>query len=132
VSSPAVSPDWSAIARMPQFRELVDRRRRFVVAGTLFYTLYFVAYLALLAFAPDLMAKTGSPSSLTFPGVVTIPLGFLGCWLGNALSRAEERTERSFDELLVRSETGLGSEGGPELGRRSRRFRRAEGPAPVR
>ena len=57
MSSPAVSPDWSAIARTPQFQELVERRRRFVVAGTLFYTLYFVAYLALLGFAPDLMGK---------------------------------------------------------------------------
>jgi uncharacterized membrane protein (DUF485 family) len=57
VSSPATTPDWSAIARAPQFRELVERRRRFVVAGTLFYTLYFVAYLVLLGFAPDLMSK---------------------------------------------------------------------------
>jgi uncharacterized membrane protein (DUF485 family) len=57
VSSPAVSPDWSAIARTPQFQELVARRRRFVVAGTLFYSLYFVAYLVLLGFAPDLMSK---------------------------------------------------------------------------
>ena len=57
MSSPAVSPDWSAIARTPQFQELVSRRRRFVVAGTLFYSLYFIAYLALLGFAPDLMAK---------------------------------------------------------------------------
>jgi uncharacterized membrane protein (DUF485 family) len=55
MSSPAVTPDWSAIARTPQFRELVERRRRFVVAGTVFYTLYFIVYLALLGFAPDLM-----------------------------------------------------------------------------
>ena len=57
MSSPAVSPDWSAIARTPEFRELVQRRRRFVVAGTLFYSLYFTAYLVLLGFAPDLMGK---------------------------------------------------------------------------
>jgi uncharacterized membrane protein (DUF485 family) len=57
VSSPARSPDWSAIARSQPFQDLVGRRRRFVVAGTLFYTLYFVVYLALLGFAPDLMGK---------------------------------------------------------------------------
>ena len=57
MSSPAVSPDWRAIARSSEFQDLVDRRRRFVVAGTLFYTLYFVAYLTLLGFAPDLMSK---------------------------------------------------------------------------
>jgi hypothetical protein len=49
------------------------------------------------------------------------------------LSRADLETARSFDELLVRSETGLGSEGGPTLGRR-RRFRRDQVPVeePVR
>ena len=56
----------------------------------------------------------GSPSPLTFPGLVTIPIGFLGCWLGTMLSKEEVGTERSYDELLVRSETGIGSEGGPE------------------
>ena len=56
----------------------------------------------------------GSPSSLTFPGLVTIPIGFLGCWLGTMLSRREEMTDATYDELLVRSETGIGSEGGPE------------------
>jgi uncharacterized membrane protein (DUF485 family) len=57
VSSHATTPDWSAIARSPRFRELVERRRRFVVAGTLVYSLYFTTYLALLGFAPDLMGK---------------------------------------------------------------------------
>jgi cation/acetate symporter len=46
---------------------------------------------------------------LANPGIVSIPLGFLGCWLGTMLSR-EETAERSFDELYVRSETGLGAE----------------------
>ena len=32
-------------------------RRRFLVAGTAFYSLYFLAYLCLLGFAPDTMSK---------------------------------------------------------------------------
>jgi cation/acetate symporter len=55
-------------------------------------------------------ASDGSPSSLAFPGLVTIPIGFLGCWLGTMLSHTREEA-RSYDELLVRMETGLGSEG---------------------
>jgi cation/acetate symporter len=47
--------------------------------------------------------------TLANPGIVSIPLGFAGCWLGTMLSR-EERAERSFHELWVRSETGLGAE----------------------
>ena len=63
----------------------------------------------------------GSPSSLTFPGLVTIPIGFLGCWLGTMLGKRDSEDEYSFDELLVRSETGLGAEGGPALDAAPRR-----------
>ena len=49
---------------------------------------------------------------LANPGIVSIPLGFLGCYLGTVLSaRREQRAERSFHELYVRSETGIGAEG---------------------
>jgi cation/acetate symporter len=56
----------------------------------------------------------GSPIGWTLanPGIVSIPLGFLGCWLGTVLSRKESRATREFDELYVRSETGLGAEAG--------------------
>jgi cation/acetate symporter len=51
---------------------------------------------------------------LANPGIVSIPLGFIGCWLGTMLSR-EALAERRFDELYVRSETGLGAEAGTGL-----------------
>jgi cation/acetate symporter len=51
----------------------------------------------------------GSPWPLANPGIVSIPLGFIGCWLGTVLSR-EGRAERTFQELYVRSETGIGAE----------------------
>jgi cation/acetate symporter len=46
---------------------------------------------------------------LANPGIISIPLGFIGCWLGTMLS-TERGNEREFDELLVRSETGVGAE----------------------
>ena len=60
---------------------------------------------------PGADTVTGSPIGWTLsnPGIVSIPLGFLGCFLGTILSR-ERETERTFHELYVRSETGLGSE----------------------
>ena len=51
---------------------------------------------------------------LANPGIISVPLGFIGCWLGTVLTR-EEIAERSFDELYVRSETGLGAEAGTGL-----------------
>jgi len=43
------------------------------------------------------------------PGLVSIPLGFIGAILGTLLSN-EKTSEDKFNELLVRSNTGLGSE----------------------
>jgi cation/acetate symporter len=60
---------------------------------------------------PGADSETGSPIGWTLanPGIVSIPLGFAGCILGTLLS-TERGAERSFHELYVRSETGLGSE----------------------
>ena len=46
---------------------------------------------------------------LNNPGLISIPLGFVGCIVGTLLS-TERETEHSFHELHVRSETGLGAE----------------------
>jgi cation/acetate symporter len=46
---------------------------------------------------------------LANPGIISIPLGFIGCWLGTMLSK-ERGAERTYHELYVRSETGLGAE----------------------
>ena len=54
--SSMAEPGWEALARNPQFRELVASRRRFVFPMTAFYTLYLLAYLALLGYAKDFMA----------------------------------------------------------------------------
>jgi cation/acetate symporter len=53
---------------------------------------------------------------LANPGIISVPLGFLGCWLGTVLSREEAKSEVNFDELWVRSETGLGAEVAGEAG----------------
>jgi cation/acetate symporter len=105
--------------------------RRFNTTGALTGVAFgIVASIVMIALSPPVWPgpdSEGAPSSLTFPGLVTIPIGFLGCWLGTMLGRAE-RQPHSFDELLVRSETGLGAEGGPQL----RPRRRAREEAPVR
>src|SRR5215211_8247039 len=56
--------------------------------------------------------------------LVSVPLGFIGCWLGTMLRR-ETKAVRTFDELYVRSETGLGAEAGTGLTLTGRRGRAA-------
>ncbi|HEX5980176.1 MAG TPA: sodium/solute symporter [Thermoleophilaceae bacterium] len=63
---------------------------------------------------PDSEGGLLSWYDLANPGIISVPLGFIGCWLGTVLTR-EEVAARSFDELYVRSETGLGAETGTGL-----------------
>ncbi|MCS6925273.1 MAG: cation acetate symporter [Candidatus Binatia bacterium] len=67
-----------------------------------------VASIALILVSPSIM--TDDPLfPLENPGIVSIPLGFLGAVLG-ALLRQEPTAEARFAELLVRANTGLGAE----------------------
>jgi cation/acetate symporter len=43
------------------------------------------------------------------PGILSIPLGFLGAIVGTFLKR-EPQAESKFAELIVRANTGLGAE----------------------
>jgi cation/acetate symporter len=58
---------------------------------------------------PDSEGGALSWYTLANPAIISVPMGFFGCFLGTMLSR-ETKAERSFDELFVRSETGLGAE----------------------
>jgi cation/acetate symporter len=90
--------------------------RRFNTAGALTGVIFGVVSSIFLVIVspkvwPGADTDTGSPIGWTLsnPGIVSIPLGFVGCWLGTMLS-TERKAERTFDELFVRSETGIGAE----------------------
>ena len=90
-------PDWAALARSPQFRELMASRRRFLVAGTAFYSLYFLAYLCLLGFAPDTMSKYlfGSVTYALAGGMSLVVLAFVMAFLHARKSGEWERMAQS-------------------------------------
>ncbi len=72
-----------------------------VLAGT-------VTAIGLVLIGPDVRADP--IIELTQPAIISVPVGFLGCILGTLLGRPEPPREHSFDELMVRAETGLGAE----------------------
>lgn len=43
------------------------------------------------------------------PGIISVPLGFLGAWLGTIMT-TEPAAEAKYSELVVRANTGLGAE----------------------
>jgi cation/acetate symporter len=61
---------------------------------------------------PDSEGGALSFYDLANPGIISIPMGFLGCWLGTMLSR-ERAAARPWHELYVRSETGIGAIAAP-------------------
>jgi cation/acetate symporter len=90
--------------------------RRFNTSGAVTGVLFgVISSIALVIVSPKVWpgadTVTGSPIGweLANPGIVSIPLGFIGCWLGTMLSK-EHGAEHTYHELYVRSETGLGSE----------------------
>jgi cation/acetate symporter len=82
-----------------------------------------LASLILIAISPSIMgidtATTAATARhliqapaifpLTNPGILSIPLGFLGAIVGTLLSR-EPHAEDKFTEMFVRANTGLGAE----------------------
>jgi cation/acetate symporter len=106
--------------------------RRFNTAGAVTGVLTGVLVSAVLIVLsrpvwPGADSVTGSPLgslALDNPAIFCIPLGFIGCIVGTLLGR-ERDTERSFHELFVRSETGLGAEGVTARVRRPRARRGA-------
>jgi cation/acetate symporter len=71
-----------------------------------------VASVALIVLGPQVWpgGPDAAPFPLTFPVLISIPAGFLFCWLGTVLSRRDPENESTYIELLVRSQTGLGAE----------------------
>src|ERR687894_2280157 len=95
--------------------------RRFNTTGAVTGVLFGVlSSIALVIISPTVWPGADSEGGalgfydLANPGIISIPLGFIGCWLGTMLAR-EPAAEARFDELYVRSETGLGAEVGTGL-----------------
>jgi uncharacterized membrane protein (DUF485 family) len=76
--------------------ELVQNRRRFTAAATAVYTLYFVAFLALLGFAPDTMAREVAGITLALWGGLSV------CALTVAMALVYRRKAVEWDRMAAR------------------------------
>jgi len=50
--------DWDGIERSEEFRELVRKRRSFVVPATIFFLAYYMGFILLAGYAPDFMGDS--------------------------------------------------------------------------
>jgi uncharacterized membrane protein (DUF485 family) len=49
--------DWEEIERSPEFQELVTKRKAFVVPGTIFFLVWYMGFILLVAYAEDFMSE---------------------------------------------------------------------------
>jgi uncharacterized membrane protein (DUF485 family) len=50
--------DWEAMEATPEFRELMQRKRRFVIPATIFFLCWYLGFIALAGYAEDFMGKS--------------------------------------------------------------------------
>ena len=50
--------DWEKIERSDEFRELIKKRRSFVVPATIFFLAYYMTFIIVAGYAPDFMGSS--------------------------------------------------------------------------
>jgi uncharacterized membrane protein (DUF485 family) len=50
--------DWEAVERSPEFRELIAKRRSFVLPATIFFLAWYIGFILLAGYAPDFMSES--------------------------------------------------------------------------
>jgi len=113
--------DWVAVERSPEFRELVKRKKAFVIPATLFFLAWYFGFIILAGYAPDFMGREFITDGLTV-GYALALTQFVMTWvLGWMYLR---KADREFDPLAERAREAALSTAGP--GGPEGRFRRGE------
>jgi uncharacterized membrane protein (DUF485 family) len=90
--------DWEGIERSDEFRELMHKRRSFVVPATIFFLAYYMGFILLAGYAPDFMGKSvyeGLTVGYCLALTQFVMVGVLGVWY-------LRKADREFDPLADR------------------------------
>ena len=99
--------DWEGVERTSTFRELVHKRRSFVVPCTIFFLVYYMLFIALAGYAQDFMGERVT-GGLTV-GYLLALTQFVMVWgLGWAYLRKSARDFDPLRERVVRDAEGGG------------------------
>jgi uncharacterized membrane protein (DUF485 family) len=75
--------EWERIERLPEFRELVARRRRFVLPATTFFLVWYFGFIILAGYAEDFMGASIYEGFTVGYGLALtqfVMVGVLGVW----------------------------------------------------
>jgi uncharacterized membrane protein (DUF485 family) len=108
--------DWEAAERSPEFRELIKRKRAFVLPATVFFLVWYFGFIVLAGYAPDFMGEEFITDGMTV-GYALALTQFVMTWvLGWMYLR---KADRVFDPLAERA-----AEVALQAGERAGRFER--------
>ena len=117
--------DWQAVERSPEFRDLVRRKKAFVVPATIFFLAWYFGFIILAGYAPDFMGREFITDGMTV-GYALALTQFVMTWvLGWMYLR---RADKVFDPLAARAREAI-TAGVPGTEGRFRRGAVAEEPA---
>ena len=122
MDAPSTRIDWEAIEHSPEFRELVGRRRGFVVPCTIFFLGWYLGFILLCAYAPDFMGESvyqGLTVGYCLALTQFVMVFVLGLWY-------LRKADKEFDPLAERA---IESYADHEHHPGGRRFERAATPA---
>jgi len=115
--------EWQAIERSPEFRELIRRKKAFVVPATLFFMAWYFGFIILAGYAPDFMGREFITDGLTV-GYALALSQFVMTWvLGWLYLR---RADNTFDPLAARAREAADAAYARGRGTDGQRFRRGE------
>jgi len=114
------SVDWHAVDALPEFRELVARRRAFVLPATIFFLAWYFGFIIAAGYAPGTLGESVY-QGLTVGYVWALTQFLMVAVLGVAYLRYSERVLDPLRERVVARTA--------ELTRTEPRFHRGERPA---
>jgi uncharacterized membrane protein (DUF485 family) len=92
--------DWIAAERSPEFRELVKRKKAFVLPATIFFLAWYFGFIILAGYAPDFMGEEVLIDGFTI-GYLLALTQFVMTWTLGAMYL--RRASRDFDPLAERA-----------------------------
>jgi uncharacterized membrane protein (DUF485 family) len=96
----AADIDWLAAERSPEFRELVKRKKAFVLPATIFFLAWYFGFIILAGYAPDFMGEEVLIDGFTI-GYLLALTQFVMTWTLGAMYL--RRASRDFDPLAERA-----------------------------
>jgi uncharacterized membrane protein (DUF485 family) len=92
--------DWVAAERSPEFQELVEKKRSFVVPATIFFLAWYFGFVILCGYAEDFMGSEFLVDGLTV-GYVLALSQFIMTW--GLAAWYLRKSDRVFDPLAKRA-----------------------------